>query len=301
MSTVESGLGERGGLLRVVAAAPAMVAGLAVVVWLSAPLDRYAPVPPLVWLALAGLCLSPPGERVVVQVAYGFRRPTGDQLAELRAAVALAKSRTGILCSALDLYVRRGVGKCNAYAAGRRSIAVSADVIVALARNQLTERQVAAILVREIGHMHGGNARHGLAVAWLRAPGRVLVALLAGVLRRIVRRVPTARAGLVLLGPIILVVTAVQGVQQHAWLPLSAMLMVGVLLIVHPLVNAALSRADERSADAYAVACGLGPELAEVLLSAGPATDGYGATAPALHPPTQRRIRDLTAAGSDCH
>lgn len=284
---------------RVGAAIPAVVAGSVVVLWLSGPLGRYAQVPTLIWLAVAGLCLSPLGERLGVRVAYGFRRPTADQLAVLGDAAALAKSRTGIGCSALNLYVRRSAGQCNAYAAGRQSIAVSTDVIVALSRNELSGRQVAAMLVHEIGHLHAGSARYGLALAWLRAPGYVLIALLGGMCRWIVRTVPTARAGLLVLGPIVLVASAVQGVQQQAWLPLSAMLAVGLLLVVHPLVNAALSRADERSADAYAAACGLGPELASVLLSAGPSTDGCGATSRASHPPTHRRIRDLTTAGRD--
>ena len=81
--------------------------------------------------------------------------------------------------------------------------------------------QVGALLAHEIGHLHTRSTRYGVAVAWLSAPWRLVVALLGGMLRGIVGKVPTARAGLVVLGPIILVVAAVQGVQERAWVPLS--------------------------------------------------------------------------------
>lgn len=234
-----------------------MLGGLAVVVLLAGGLGPWAPAASLGWLALAGLWLTPAGERVAVRVAYRYRRPPAAQLATLRAPVALAQARTGVDGRALDVYVRAGSDRLNAYAAGRRSIAVSGKVVTALDRGQLTVPQVAALLTHEIGHLHARSTRYGLAVAWLAAPWRVVVALFGGLLRGIVGKVPTAGAGLLVLGPVVLVAAAVQGVQQRAWVPLSAMLVVGVLLVVQPLVDATLSRAGERAADAYAVACGL--------------------------------------------
>jgi STE24 endopeptidase len=270
-----------------------MLGGLAVVVLLAGGLGRWAPAASLGWLLLAGLWLTPAGERVAVRVVYRYRRPTAAQLATLRAPVALAQTRTGVSDRALDVHVRGGSDRLNAYAAGRRSIAVSGRVVTALDRGQLTVPQVAALLTHEIGHLHTRSTRYGLAVAWLTAPWRVVVALFGGLLRGIVGKVPTARAGLVVLGPVELVVAAVQGVQQHAWVPLAAMLVVGVLLIVQPLADAALSRAGERAADAYAAACGLGPDLGAALQS----FDGDpGAGGPwASHPLRERRIRDLAA------
>lgn len=285
----------RYGLWRAAAAAPVMLGGLAVVVLLAGALGRWAPVASLGWLAAAAMWLTTAGERVAVRVAYGYRRPNAEQLQMLQAPLSVAQARAGLGGADVDLYVRRGIERSNAYAAGRRSIAVSAGLLARLQRGQVTGPQVGALLAHEVGHLQTRSTRYGLAVGWLSAPWRAVVALIGGMLRLIVGKVPTARAGLVVSGPIVLVVAAVQGVQQHAWVPLSAMLLVGVLLIVQPLVDTALSRAGERAADAYAVACGLGPDLAEALRTFDtPARDGGNAWA--SHPPRDRRIRELSAA-----
>lgn len=297
MTQLEKAPGDRRyGAWRAAAAAPVMLGGLAVVVLLAGGLGPWAPAASLGWLLLAGLWLTRAGERVAVRVAYRYHRPTAAQLATLRAPLALAQARTGIGGGAVDLYVRGGTERINAYAAGRRSIAVSGSVVTALDRGQLTASQVAALLTHEIGHLHTRSTRYGLAVAWLSAPWRLVVALLGGMLRRIVGKVPTARAGLVVLGPVVLVVAAVQGGRQHAWVPLSAMLVAGVLLTVQTLVDAALSRAGERAADGYAVACGLGPDLAAALRSVDRGGADGGRTAWSSHPPRERRIRELASA-----
>jgi STE24 endopeptidase len=287
----------RYGLWRAAAAVPVMLAGLAVIVLLAGALGPWAPVASLSWLGVAGLWLTAAGERVAVRVAYRYRRPSVEERALLQAPLALARARTGATAGDVDLYVRRGIERSNAYAAGRRSIAVSEGLLGRLAWGQVTVPQLGALLAHEVGHLHTRATRYGLAIAWLSAPWRLVVAVLGGMLRLIVGKVPTARAGLVVLGPIVLVVAAVQGVQQHAWVPLTAMLLVGVLLIVQPLVDAALSRVGERAADVYAVACGLGPDLAEALRSFDQPGRTGGATPWASHPPRERRIHELATTG----
>jgi STE24 endopeptidase len=282
---------------RALVAAPVMLGGLAVVVLVAGPLGAWAPVVPLAWLALAGVWLTRSGERVAVRIAYRYRRLNTEQAGQLRAAFAVAESRTKIVMSEVDVYVRAGTGNSiNAYAAGRRSIAVSEGAIAAAADGRLTTPQVGALVAHELGHLQSRGTRYGLAIAWLGAPWRAVVAVLGGMLRLIVGKVPTARAGLVVLGPIVVAVAVVQGVQQHAWVPLAAMVTVGVLLIVQPLAAAALSRSGERAADAYAVQCGLGPELAGALQAFEQAAGGGRAWA--SHPPRERRIRELTAAAA---
>lgn len=289
----------RSGLWRALVAAPVMLGGLAVVVLVAGPLGPWAPVVPLGWLALAGVWLTRSGERVAVRIAYRYRRLDTEQAAQLRAAFAVAESRTKVGMSELDVYVRAGTGNSiNAYAAGRRSVAVSEGAIAAVADGRLTVPQVGALVAHELGHLQSRCTRYGLAYAWLGAPWRAVVAVLGGMLRLIVGKVPTARAGLVVLGPIVLAVAVVQGVQQHAWVPLAAMVTVGVLLIVQPLAAAALSRSGERAADAYAVQCGLSPELAGALQAFEQAAGAGGGRAWASHPSRDRRIRDLAAAAS---
>lgn len=274
-----------------------MLGGLAVVVLVAGPLGPWAPVVPLAWLSLAGLWLTRTGERVAVRIAYRYRRLKTEQAAQLRAAFGVAELRTKVVMSEVDVYVRAGTGNSiNAYAAGRRSIAVSQGAISAAADGRLTVPQVGALVAHEIGHLRARETGYGLAIAWLGAPWRAVVAVLGGMLRLIVGKDPTARAGLVVLGPIVLAVAVVQGVQEHAWVPLAAMVTVSVLLIVQPLAAAALSRSGERVADAYAVQCGHGPELAGALQAFEQAAGEGGGRAWASHPSRERRIRDLTTA-----
>ena len=282
---------------RVVVAAPVMLGGVAVVVLVAGPLGPWAPLVPLGWLALAGVWLTRSGERAAVRIAYRYRRLSAEQAAQLHAAIAVAESRTKVGMRGVDVYVRAGTGSSvNAYAAGRCSIAVSEGAVAAAAGGRLTAPQMGALLTHEIGHLQSRGTRYGLAVGWLSAPWRAVVAVLGGLLRLIVGHVPTARAGLVVLGPIVFAVAVVQGVQQHAWVPLAAMVTVGVLLIVQPLAAAALSRSGERIADAYTVQCGLGRELAGALQAFEEAAGAGAGRAWASHPPRQRRIRDLAAA-----
>lgn len=288
----------RYGAWRALSAGPVMLGGLAVMVLVAGPLGAWAPAVPLTWFALAGLWLTGGGERVAVRVAYRYRRLTGSERAVLAPAVDVAESRTQISAGSVDLYVRAGPRDINAFAAGRRSIAVTEGLLAAVEQERLTAAQAGGLLAHEIGHLRICSTRYGLAIAWLSAPWRAVVGVLGGMLRLIVGKVPTARAGLVVLGPIVLAVAAIQGVQQQAWVPLAAMLLAGVLLVVQPLADAALSRAGERAADSYAVACGLGPELADALRSFTSPGAGQRHTAWASHPSRDRRIRELAAAST---
>lgn len=284
----------RNGAWRVLAAAPVMLGGLAVLMLFAGGLGRWAAAVPAAWLVLAVAWLTPAGERVAVRLAYGYRRPGAATRAALQPALAVALTRSGAAAGEFDLYARRATGTINAYAAGRRSIAVSAGLVAALDRGELTPAQGGALLTHEIGHLRAHATHYGLAIGWLSAPWRIVVALLGGLLRLILGKVPTARAGLVVLGPIVLGVAAVQGVHQHAWLPLAALAAVGLVLSVQPLVDAALTRAGERVADAYVLACGVGPDLADALNSF--QTLPEGGRLRATHPTRAERIHALTGS-----
>ncbi|HYS36250.1 MAG TPA: M48 family metalloprotease, partial [Pseudonocardiaceae bacterium] len=85
-----------------------------------------------------------------------------------------------------------------------------------------------------------------------------------GLLRAIVRHVPTARAALLLV-PLVGVVAGVQLVQHHAWLPLAVLVGLALVVGVQPLADAAISRASERAADGHTARLGSGPDLAAAL------------------------------------
>ena len=153
------------------------------------------------------------------------------------------------------------------------------------------------MLSHEVGHLRDHSTRYGLMTAWLTAPWRGAIFVCGGLLRLMVRHVPTAKAALVLV-PVLLVVAGVQAMQQHAW-PLLAMLTVlALVLTVHPVADAAVSRASELAADKYAASVGSGPDLASALgILPRPPRASLGGLH-ASHPPADVRIARLTGATS---
>jgi Zn-dependent protease with chaperone function len=121
-----------------------------------------------------------------------------------------------------------------------------------------------AILTHELAHHRDRATRYGLVIAWLAAPWRLVAAIFAGLLRAIVRHVPTARASLVLV-PVVGVIAAVQLAQHHAWAALAVLVGLALIVAVEPLAQAAVSRASERAADDYTARLGSGPDLAAAL------------------------------------
>jgi STE24 endopeptidase len=280
---------------RAAAASPAMVGSLAVVVLLAGGLDAWAPVVPLAWLAAAPIWLSTAGERLAVRVAFGYRRPGKHARDMLNAALETARTRCDVDADSFDVYVRPRATVLNAHAAGRRSVAVTAGLVNALARGMLSPAEGGALLTHEIGHLQTRDTRYGLAVAWSTAPWRAVAAVFGGLVRLIVGKVPTARAAVLVLWPLVLVVTAVQAVQQHAWVPLAVLATVAVVLAVQPIIDAALVRAGERAADDYAIWLGAGPDLAAALsrMSSSP---GEAGRLRDTHPARAARIARLAAA-----
>jgi STE24 endopeptidase len=286
----------RFGLWRAVAASPVMLGSLAVVVLFGGALGRFAAAAPLAWLAVALAWLTPAGERMAVRVAYGYRRMDSARGRAVAPALRVAQMRTGQASSSFDLYVRSHAEAVNAYAAGRRSVAVSMALVAALQRGQLTPDQVGALLTHELGHLRSGATRYGLAVAWLTAPWRAVVTVFGGLVRLAVGKVPTGRAAWVVLGPIVVAVALVQGIEQHAWIPLAALVLAALALAVQPLVDAALTRAGERAADQYAIECGAGSDLAAAL-------ERLGSSAPEggrhdTHPTRAERLATLASPRS---
>jgi hypothetical protein len=106
--------------------------------------------------------------------------------------------------------------------------------------------------------------RYGPVVAWLTAPWRGAAFAFGGLLRLIVRNLPTAKAALVLV-PVLPVMAGVQAVQQHAWAPLAVLVLMAVVLTVHPVADAALSRASEPAVDKYAASVGSSSDLISAL------------------------------------
>jgi Zn-dependent protease with chaperone function len=252
------------GLWRAVVALPMMLASLALIVMLSGGLGRWAPAVPLAWLLVSPVWLTRAGERAAVRVGFRYRVVHAAERAVLEPVMSTAAKRRRLDDGACDIYVQPHAHTINAYASGRRSIAVSAGLLTALGQGSLTRDQAVAMLSHEIGHLRDHSTRYGLITAWLTAPGRAVVFMFGGLLRLILRNVPTAKAALVLV-PAVLGMAGMQSAHQHAWAPVAVLTVLAAVLTLHPVADAALSRASELAADKYAANVGSGPDLASAL------------------------------------
>jgi Zn-dependent protease with chaperone function len=252
------------GAWRAACAFPSLVGSVLVLAMAFGWLGTWSGLVVLGWLLVAAALLCRPGERVAVMAAYRYRDLSVREAALLGPIQHQVVHRCGLPDDAIDWYVRRTARGVNGYAAGARSVAVSADLVDALERGRLSEQQAVAILTHEAAHHLGRATRYGLMIGWLTAPWRLAAAVFGGLLRAIVRRVPTARAALLLV-PVVSVVAGVQLVQRHAWLPLAVLVGLALVVGAQPLADAAVSRASERAADEHTARLGSGPDLAAAL------------------------------------
>lgn len=293
-------MSERGGhghfgAWRAVLAIPAVCGSVLVLAAAFGGLGAWANLVLAGWLLVAAALLCRPVERVAVQLAYGYRTLQAGDWALLAPLHGQALQRCGLPESSIDLYVRPASHGVNGYAAGRRSVAVSGELITACRDGRLSEQQAVAILTHEVAHHLDRATRYGLVIGWLTAPWHAVAAVFGALLRAIVARVPTAHAALLLV-PLVGAVAVVQMVAHHAWLSLSVLIGLALVAWVHPLADAAICRASERAADRHTVSLGTGPDLAAAL------KNFHTADAPsrwrASHPSFASRLEHLAASSS---
>jgi Zn-dependent protease with chaperone function len=281
------------GLWRAVVALPMMLASLALIVMLSGGLGRWAPAMPLAWLLVTPVWLTRAGERAAVRLGFRYRVVHAAERAVLEPVISTAAKRCRVDDGLCDSYVQPRARTINAYASGRRSIAVSAGLLTALGQGSLTRDQAVAMLSHEIGHLRDHSTGYGLITVWLTAPGRAAVLMFGGLLHLIVRNEPTANAALVLV-PALLGMAGVQSAHQHAWAPLAVLTVLAAVLTFAPVADAALNRASELAADKYAANAGSGADLASALAvsprSPTASSDGLRTS----HPSVDVRIARLT-------
>src|SRR3954464_355643 len=94
------------GLCRSVAAAPAVLGSLLLLMLASGALGRWAATLPLTWVACAAVLLNPGGERMAVRAVRRFHRPGPAQAAALESTWATALRVTGTAAADVELYVQ---------------------------------------------------------------------------------------------------------------------------------------------------------------------------------------------------
>lgn len=284
---------QRFGAWRVLTAAPSMLGSLLLLLVLFGWMGRWEALVLLGWLSLSAVLLGRVGERLAVRGGCGFRTPTQEEMKLVAPAWSAAPRRCGVGVGAVDLYVQRARG-ANAYAVGRHSVAVTVDVLRSVQGGRLAEDALAGVFAHELGHRATTATSMALATMWLAAPWRVASRVVVQLSLALAGRQPRRLlAGVVALG---VVVAVVQAVQQGDWIVAFVIGGAALAAVLCPLLEAAVSRRSEYAADQYAIASGLGPQLAAALQTLDGGTvrrTGWTARAMRRHPPTERRIAAL--------
>jgi len=244
-----------------------------------------------VWCG-GGLALATRAGEVCAARVMGLRRLRSSvgTARLIRAAVRAA----GFNDSQFDWYVAPS-RDVNAFAFGRRGIAVTSGLLAAVEGGLCSARVFIAILVHEMGHHATAATRYSLPMRWWSGPCltgvRVVGAISASVFGgRAGSRVPTA---VLLVG---LIVADVQAVQAGRWGDVCVLTALVLSAIVIPLLTAAVHRRAEWAADRFAARAGVGVDLAQALrfLDAGGHDANILASLFADHPPTHARVAALT-------
>jgi STE24 endopeptidase len=276
-----------------VAAAPAALGSLLLMVLAAGALGRWAGLLPLAWAGCAAMPMTRIGERVTVRCACRFHRPTPGQAAALQPAWAAALRLTGTDAGEVEPYVQAAQVP-NAYAAGRRSVAVTTRVLEDHQSRRLPETELVAVLVHELGHHVTGATRSMLLMWWLAGPWRMTASVLTRLALRLSGRLPGR--GLVVVVGVGLVVAVTRALHQGQWTVGGVLLFVAVSAVLCPLASAAVSRQAEFAADRFAADHGLAHELAAAIHATGDvrgSVPGWPVQLLATHPTAEQRIRAL--------
>lgn len=282
------------GAWRAVSAFPSIVCSAIVLLVATGGLGRWAALIWVGWLVGGGLVLSRAGERCVVHLGCGFRQLGSADRALIAPVWSEALARMGVRESAVDLYVQGGAA-VNAYAVGGRSVAVSASLLEAYRGWGLDRAGVAAVLAHEIGHHRTGGARWVPVTLWLALPWRVVRRGVRWIGQRVIGWQP--RIALVAVGGVGVVVAVLHLARSGAWGAVAMVTLFVCSAALAPIVDAALSRADELAADRLAAAAGYWADLARVLgqLDRTGGARGFGSAVLARHPPVGKRVTRLAS------
>jgi len=282
------------GAWRALAAAPAMGSLLLLGV-LLAGLGPWQGPALLGWPVCGLALLSGRGERLAVRLGCGLRPPGRAERDALGPVWRAALRRCALDPAEVVLYVQRCPGP-NAYAAGRRSVAVTTGALRIFLARRITDEDMEALLAHELGHHATHGACFGLLAGWLAAPWRLAASLLPAF-----AAVVGARRQRVLLIPAAVATLGIAIARAAARGQESTVVILGTLAVAGvgaPLADAAVSRASERAADRYAAAVGVAVPLARALraISGPPRQAGIARRLLARHPPAGARVDALLAA-----
>lgn len=200
------------GTWRALSASPAMIGSLLLLVFVFGAAGRWEGPVLLSWLGAAVLSVSAAGERVAVRVLCRFHRLSTVERANIEPTliVVLEACRR----AEVDRYVTNGRG-VNAFAAGRRSVAVTRQVVDRHRDGTLSDDVLAGLLSHEIGHIVTHGVRWSLVTAWLSMPWHTAYRVGARLVAPLAARQPRALLTAVALAAFTIAI--IQAVEHREW------------------------------------------------------------------------------------
>lgn len=200
------------------------------------------------WLLSGALVFCRTVENVFAHRLLRMRRPTPDERARLEPAWHEVASRAGVQACGYELWVENSPG-LNASVAGGHIVCVTG-----FALHHLPDRELAALLARELGRHVAGHSWSSLLGRWYAVPGELAWSTLRAALRKLSRILGVSATALALLA---FVGFTVMTAGTLCGLPLA--------LLATPYLLAYVHRRAELRADRHAAALGFGTALVSAL------------------------------------
>jgi Zn-dependent protease with chaperone function len=248
------------GTWRALAAAPAMLASLLLLVFMLGGAGRWEAPVLLSWLTAGVLTLSAGGERIAVRVVCRFRHLSTVEHARIDPILIAVLEACAL--DDVDLYVagERGI---NAYAAGRRSIAVTQQVVDRHRDGEFSDDVLVGLLSHEVGHLVTQSVRWSLIIAWFALPWRLAYRVGGRIVAPLAARQPRALLAVVVLTAFIVAIS--QAVRHGEWGSAAVLSALSLFPVISPIADAAISRASEHGADLFAAQIGYNNALSLAL------------------------------------
>jgi STE24 endopeptidase len=247
-----------------------------------------------VWIGIGVGVLFRPGERLAGRTWLHVRPLLPAQARSFAPLLGRPVTVAGITVDDVDAYIHPG-RQVNAYAVGGHSVALTRGLMIEHNCGRLSDGDLVAVLVHELGHLVLGDVRFGLLADWYSGPSRLAWRLVVGLPARVLGfgRHPRLVQVLLLGGSMI---AGVRGVAEHAGLPVVVLLTLLLVAIFAPIANAACSRQAERAADRFAADRGMAHDLSHALTTMGDDRSRHlRSTVLADHPTQRQRLTELTS------
>jgi Zn-dependent protease with chaperone function len=252
-------------VLRPVLHSPAVLYGILLAAVIGAAISglRGMVLSVCVWLSASVLMLWRPGERLAVRGLFRWKPLDVDAAFgtgvgnELRRVIGADFQR-------YDWYIEKS-GGLNAMAVGGHAIAITSRMLELHHRRRLADEHVIAVVLHEYGHHCGGIVRFGAALTWLILPWSFTRNLTRAFMHSFAGPKPKTRGKIIAAA--VLVTAALDLLPllgRHVGLATLVAAAVILLLVVVPLLEAHLMRAEELRADQIAADLGYGRSLRAV-------------------------------------